>query len=670
MDSIDSDLDVVMQNNFSENFMGDIDLKAKEISWLIDNLPVTIFRVTSESSWAIHYISKNVKNLTGYSKIDFISHKLSWSDIIFREDIPVIDKAIDKAMENKTPYQVEYRIKRADGKVVFIQEQAHLVNDEKGNVAYIDGIFLDVTLQIKRREESQRMIVSSIPQPSLALYVDSSGKIKYINDYFVKMCKLKSVDEAIGLSPAELLETNSKKTIADKVIETGDAVYNLERSFKFKALDKQLFTVLSSVPIKDNSGNILGCLMVITDMSEMKEKEKEVQELLNYTKKCLKDLGDGIREIGKGNLDTYLDKIKDDDFGKTFDEFNKLVTDLKSIIEETLADMDTTLADVRQSEEAVNQMNSGMQQISTAAEQIAAGSENLSRHAGTASSDVKASQDIFKKLSQSSSKSSNYASQAGKTSEETQTLGNMALEDLGQFVSEISKLGTIVQSLDNAVNNIGAVTGKIKSIADQTNLLALNAAIEAARAGEHGRGFAVVADEVRKLAADSRKSTDDINQIVTNVQKETKKVTEAIERAQMSADTGNKNIKQALNKAHEIASAVNTINSMLSELDKLAEEGLGKIESIDKSISEAASTAEENAASSEETSAAIEEQTAAMQQLSTSVQNVSVLAQKTVNALVENFQVSREGNSREESTSQKSYVKPQKFDRKGVSKVR
>ncbi|MDD4248986.1 MAG: methyl-accepting chemotaxis protein, partial [Methanosarcina sp.] len=328
------------------------------------------------------------------------------------------------------------------------------------------------------------------------------------------------------------------------------------------------------------------------------------------------------------------------------------------------ADMLTTLEEAQQSEEAVGQMNMGMQQISTAAEQIATGSENLSRHAGTAASDIKASEEIFKKLSESSTKSSSYASQAGKTSEEAQDLNNMALEGVEQFVAEISKLGTIVHSLDDAVNNIGAVTGKIKSIADQTNLLALNAAIEAARAGEYGRGFAVVADEVRKLAADSRKSTDEINEIVTSVQKETKKVTEAINTADVQAKTGSKNIKQALNKSHEIATAVATINSMLSELDRLSEDGLGKIENIEKSISETASTAEENAASSEETSAAIEEQTAAMQQVSTSVQNVSGLAQKTVDTLLENFNVSGEPKN-----NQPSFGKPQHFNRNKNSKM-
>ncbi|MCC4771730.1 PAS domain-containing protein [Methanosarcina sp. DH2] len=661
---VDADLKQMESVDSGKKFVEGIGLAAKEISWIIDNLPVTVFRISNDSSWPIRYINKNVEELTGYSTTDFISQRLSWSDIVFPEDVTVIDKVIETAVRNRTPYQVEYRIKKSDGETVFIQEQASLVNDDHGNMAYIDGTFLDVTLQVKRREESQRVIVSSIPAPSLALYVDSSGKIKYINDYFAKVCKFKNMDEAVGKSPSELLETNSKKTLAEKVMETGEGVYNLEKSFKFKALDKPLFTVLSAVPITDENGVIAGSLTVITDMTEMKDREKEVKDLLNYTNSCLKELGGGIRQISEGDLDAHLEKIKDDDFGDTFDEFNRLVINLKSVIEDILADMLTTLEEARQSEEAVGQMNTGMQQISTAAEQIATGSENLSRHAGTAASDIKASEEIFKKLSESSTKSSSYASQAGKTSEEAQDLNNMALEGVEQFVAEIFKLGNIVHSLDDAVNNIGAVTGKIKSIADQTNLLALNAAIEAARAGEYGRGFAVVADEVRKLAADSRKSTDEINEIVTNVQKETKKVTEAINAADVQAKTGSKNIKQALNKSHEIATAVATINSMLIELDRLADEGLAKIENIEKSISETASTAEENAASSEETSAAIEEQTAAMQQVSTSVQNVSELAQKTVDILLENFNVSGEKKNNQPSSG-----KPQHFDRKKSSRI-
>ena len=98
---------------------------------------------------------------------------------------------------------------------------------------------------------------------------------------------------------------------------------------------------------------------------------------------------------------------------------------------------------------------------------------------------------------------------------------------------------------------------------------------------------------------------------------------------------------------------------MLIELDRLAEDGLYRIENIEKSISETASTAEENAASSEETSAAIEEQTAAMQQVSTSVQNVSELAQKTVNVLLENFKVSGE-----QKNNQPHSIKSQNFDRR------
>jgi methyl-accepting chemotaxis protein len=664
MSSSDSDLDKGMLKNSSKKLVENVDFEIKEKNWMINRLPITIFRVSSRASWGMEYINENVEKLTGYSKKAFISQELTWFDIVFKEDLETIEKVVGKAKKNKSSYQVEYRIKKASGDTAFILEKGHLCYD-KGNLTFIEGVFLDVSAEVKKREDSQKILISSIPEPTIAWYVDKTGRVKYTNDYFLKLHKLRSVDQAVGMEVREFLETkNNEKTITERVMESGKAVLNQETYGKFRVLEKPIFVLLSSFPVIDDSGIMMGVLTIVTDLTEMKNKEIETEQILNYSNICLKNLGDGIKKIGEGELDIHLEKTKEDEFGRIFDEFNKFINNLKLLLENALKDMIQTLEEARQAEEAAKQMNIGMQQISTAAEQISTGAENLSRYAGSAASDVKASEEIFKKLSQSSNKSSDYASQVGKTSEEAQRLGNTALEDLGQFAEEVSKLGDIVHSLDSAVDNIGTVTGKIKSIADQTNLLALNAAIEAARAGEHGRGFAVVADEVRKLAADSRKSTDDINEIVTNVQKETKKVTEAIDKAQASVETGNENIKQVLNKSHEIVEAVNTINSMLAELDRFAEEGLAKIVSIDKSISEAASTAEENAASSEETSAAIQEQTAALQQVNTSSQNVSSYAQKTVNTLMENFRITAD-----EISSQQSVGRKKSFERKSKLNV-
>ena len=145
-------------NNSLEKLTGNLDFKAEDISWLIDNLPVTVFRSSSKLSWNMDYISTNVEKLTGYSKMDFIDQKLLWSDIVFPEDITILDKAVKKAKKNKNSYQIEYRIKKSDGSTAFIQEKAHMVCDDSGKLAFVTGVFLDLTLEVKRKEDSHGLV--------------------------------------------------------------------------------------------------------------------------------------------------------------------------------------------------------------------------------------------------------------------------------------------------------------------------------------------------------------------------------------------------------------------------------------------------------------------------------------------------------------------------------
>ena len=289
--------------------------------------------------------------------MDFIDHNLSWTDIISPEDNQYYSKVVQKAIKNKTPYQVEYRIKKADDSTVFIQEQAHLVSDDKGKVTYIDGVFLNATQYVKKYEEYERLIINKTSKPLLVYYVDSYKKIKYINNYFVEICNSRNADDLIGLTPSDIIESNTivrdakYKSVAEEVLETGKGVYNLEGFIKFRGADRALYLMVSALPVRNEAGVINGSLMVMTDLTKIKDKEEEIKALLNYTNLCLKNLREGLKKFGEGYLECHLEKIKDDQFGKTFDEFNRIVLNLKSIIENTMKDMTRTLEEANEAEE-------------------------------------------------------------------------------------------------------------------------------------------------------------------------------------------------------------------------------------------------------------------------------------------------------------------------------
>ncbi|WP_439096862.1 methyl-accepting chemotaxis protein [Bacillus massiliigorillae] len=172
-----------------------------------------------------------------------------------------------------------------------------------------------------------------------------------------------------------------------------------------------------------------------------------------------------------------------------------------------------------------------------------------------------------------------------------------------------------VQTLEKQNNEVSSLVAFISSIADQTNLLALNAAIEAARAGEHGKGFAVVADEVRKLSEAVSKSVNDIHVIVSNVNANSTRMAKILKKGLEKVTSGRENLHNTNTAFNEIAEVISQMNSLSKSMSQQISQVSKKELQIKDSIADVASISEESAAGIEEISAASEEISASMEEL-------------------------------------------------------
>lgn len=598
----------------------------------------------------VKYANYNVARLAGVESVEELVGKKPNEIAVVHESYNSSAKKLIEALKRREKIEnVELMLVSKGGERFIATASIYPVIVEGKFEGYIE-VFNDISM-LKEREEELKEILDRLPVA--AFFMDSQHRVVYWNKACEVLTGVKA-SEVIGTDRAWMAFYKEKRPVlADLILDNPkDAEKHYRRVSKSAFLDnayvvetqvdtpngKKIFVRVTASPIYVE-GKLLGVIETLEDLTEMKKKETEIEEMLAYTGKCLTDLSNGIRKLYDGELGMRLQKLRNDEFGETFDAFNEFADRLQQIVRNVFEGMSETSKLLKESSEALNQLNAGMEQISSASQQISTGSENLSRLANTSLADVKSAEQLFKELDKIANEATKRADNAVKNATEASEVGQKSLEKLSTIVSEIEKTAKIVEALEVAVRNIGKVTERIKSIADQTNLLALNAAIEAARAGEHGRGFAVVADEVRKLAEESRRSTEEIAEIVRNVQDETRKVIDAILKVRTNSEVGSKEIETALNRAREIAVFVNAIGDMINSIANKAKEGVGKIEQIARSFEEVASTAEENAASSEETSAAIEEQTAAVQQVSTSIERINAIANETLKAISESFKL-------------------------------
>ncbi len=299
-----------------------------------------------------------------------------------------------------------------------------------------------------------------------------------------------------------------------------------------------------------------------------------------------------VTQLADGNLSARSGYARNDELGHIARAVDRMAETFKNTVQEltgAIADL-TTAAE--ETSAVTEQTSSGIRQQQSETEQVA-----------TAMNEMNATvHEVASNAVQAASAAHNADEQAANG----RRVVSQTIEAMDALATEVEKAAEVIHSLESESESIGTVLDVIRGIAEQTNLLALNAAIEAARAGEQGRGFAVVADEVRTLAQRTQQSTQEIQVMIERLQGGARNAVQVMEAGRNRAQAGVDQAAQAGTSLEAITEAVTRINDMNTQIASAAEQQSAVAEEINRNISNISQIAEQTSEGSQQTAAASE----------------------------------------------------------------
>jgi len=318
-----------------------------------------------------------------------------------------------------------------------------------------------------------------------------------------------------------------------------------------------------------------------------------VNELLDAVIKPVQDGQRVLEVMATGDLTVRVTADYKGQHANIKNSINKLGDSLETLI--------------KQVTEAVAATASASTQISSSAEEMAAGAQEQSAQASEVASAVEQMTSTILQTTKHASTAAESSKRAGSLAKEGGEVVAQTVIGMNRIAEVVRNAAQTVQELGASSDQIGEIVQVIDDIADQTNLLALNAAIEAARAGEQGRGFAVVADEVRKLAERTTKATKEIGEMIKKIQGDTggavKSIslgTEEVEKGKQLADKAGKSLQEIIKGSNEVVDVVNQVAAASEEQSSASEQISRNIEAISSVTQQSAAGTQQIARAAED----------------------------------------------------------------------
>ena len=355
--------------------------------------------------------------------------------------------------------------------------------------------------------------------------------------------------------------------------------------------------------------------LLATELKEIianaKDGKLDYRSMTDRHEGVYRELISGVNEILESITKPILDGLAVLEKMATGDLTVRITADYKNQLQ-GLKNAINTLGDsmgqiLRDVSDAVAATASASSQISSSTEELAAGAQEQSAQASEVASAIN-------EMTSTILQTANYASAAAESAKHAGTIANegggsvqASIQGMGRISDVVLRAAETVQKLGKGSEQIGEIIQVIDDIADQTNLLALNAAIEAARAGEQGRGFAVVADEVRKLAERTTKATKEIATMIRTIQLDTEEAVVSMNEGTKEVEIGKNLAVQSGKSLGDIVKAANSVVDVVTQVAAASEEQSSAAEQITKNIESISTVTHESAAGTQQIARAAED---------------------------------------------------------------
>jgi len=381
----------------------------------------------------------------------------------------------------------------------------------------------------------------------------------------------------------------------------------------------------TGVPIKNKEGAIIGAFEIVTDLTAIKRSQRTSQKISDFQEKETMKITEALNKLAQGDLNVNIEVAPAD--GDTV-EASKKFEIIKSSIDAAVDSINNTLSQVSTS---IDQVNTGAHQVSDASQALSQGASKSASSLEEISSSMHQINSQIEKTAANSMEANNLAG-AVRRSAETGS-------------DKMARMTAAMNDINDSSSNISKIIKSIDEIAFQTNLLALNAAVEAARAGKHGKGFTVVAEEVRNLAQRSAKAA--------------KETADMIENSRKKAEDGTKIADETARSLNEIVSGIARVGDIIGEIAAASKEETLGIHQINQGLGQVDQVTQQNTATAEESAAASEELSAQAVELKNMIEKFKLKDQNaaaTVNAYINGPHTSKKRN---ESSTVKQIQPPQ-----------